>query len=67
MQAPTRFLRPCTAASFLLIFVAPILHGADTVILDNGDRLTGELQTLEEGKLSFKTDYAGTLSIDWST
>ena len=65
MQAPTRFLRPCTAASFLLIFVAPILHGADTVILDNGDRLTGELQTLEEGKLSFKTDYAGTLSIDW--
>ena len=65
MQAPTRFLRPCAAASFLLIFTIPVLRGADTVILDNGDRLTGELQTLEEGKLSFKTDYAGTLSIDW--
>ena len=65
MQAPTRFLRPCAAASFLLIFAIPVLRGADTVILDNGDRLTGELQTLEEGKLSFKTCYAGTLSIDW--
>ena len=65
MQASTRFLRPCAAASFLLIFAIPVLRGADTVILDNGDRLTGELQTLEEGKLSFKTCYAGTLSIDW--
>ena len=64
MQAPLRFLRPC-AALFLLIFAVPGLHGADTVILDNGDRLTGELQKLEEKKLSFKTDYAGTLSIDW--
>lgn len=38
---------------------------ADTVWLNNGDRLTGEILLLDGGKLSFKTKYAGRVLIDW--
>ena len=37
---------------------------ADTLWLDNGDRLTGKVAFLEGGKLVLETDFAGTLSID---
>ena len=36
---------------------------ADEVVLDNGDRITGEFVRLEEGQLVFKTDYAGEITI----
>ncbi len=39
---------------------------ADEVVLVNGDRITGKLVDLAEGKISIKTDYAGTVKIDWS-
>lgn len=65
IQASTRFLRRCCAIGLFLAFTVPGLRGLDTVILTNGDRLTGELERLEEGKLSFKTPYAGVISIDW--
>ena len=58
-------LRHCGPAAFLLLISIPTLPGLDTVILDNGDRLTGELEKLEGGKLAFKTSYAGMISIDW--
>lgn len=37
----------------------------DVVVLVNGDHLTGEVKQLEQGKLTFKTDNAGTLHIEW--
>ncbi len=37
----------------------------DVVIFDNGDRLTGELKSLDRGKLSFKTEATGTINIEW--
>ena len=37
----------------------------DIVLLENGDRLTGEVKKLEMGMLSFKTDHMGTISIEW--
>ena len=37
----------------------------DVVIFNNGDRLTGELKSLERGKLRFKTDATGTIPIEW--
>jgi len=37
---------------------------ADTVTLDNGDRLTGTIARLENGKLVFNTNYAGDIKID---
>jgi hypothetical protein len=37
----------------------------DVVTLANGDRITGEVVLLERGRLEFKTDDAGTLSLEW--
>ncbi len=38
---------------------------ADEVHLKNGNRLSGTLISLSEGKLVLETDFAGRLSIDW--
>lgn len=38
----------------------------DVIVFENGDRLTGEVKGLDRGELSFKTDAAGTLSIEWA-
>ena len=37
----------------------------DVVIFNNGDRLTGEVKSLERGRLRFKTDATDTISIEW--
>lgn len=56
-------------ASFLVIALIglvtqPVLR-ADTVVLKNGDRLTGTAVKLEGGKLTFKTAYADAIAIAW--
>jgi putative salt-induced outer membrane protein len=38
---------------------------ADTVVLKNGDRLTGTAVKLEAGKLTFKTAYADPIALAW--
>lgn len=48
----------------VFISLAPSLL-ADTVWLDNGDRLTGDILLLDGGKLVLKTRYAGQVLIDW--
>jgi hypothetical protein len=35
------------------------------VVLRNGDTITGEVKSLQQGKLKFKTDKAGTIYIEW--
>jgi hypothetical protein len=37
----------------------------DVVHLMNGDRITGEVKSLERGKLEFSTDHMGTVYIEW--
>ena len=37
----------------------------DVIYLTNGDRITGEILSLEFGTLRFETSNAGTLSIEW--
>ncbi len=38
----------------------------DTVIMTNGDRLTGEVKRLEQGVLYIETDYfSGSVGVDW--
>jgi hypothetical protein len=51
----------------LLAIAAPVLAApkTDILIFRNGDRLTGEVKGLERGKLDFKTDATGTISIEW--
>ena len=39
---------------------------ADEVQLSNGDRLTGEVVKMEDGILTFKTDYGGEIKISWN-
>ena len=43
----------------------PTILRADTVVLKNGDRLTGTAVKLEGGKLTFKTAYADAIAIAW--
>ena len=50
---------------FLLILLALTAVYADTVVVDTGDRLHGEIAKLEDGKLSLEPSYAGTIRIDW--
>lgn len=38
---------------------------ADTLWLNNGDRLSGEILLLDGGKLALQTKYAGRVLIDW--
>jgi hypothetical protein len=56
----------------LIVILAGLLHAGgvfaqktDIVILENGDRITGEIKRLEAGLLSFSTDTMGTVNIEW--
>ena len=53
------------ALPLTLLLLAATGARADTVVLTNGDRLTGEIQKLSGGKLLLKTTYAGGIQIDW--
>ena len=46
-------------------FSAPAIAASDVLIIDNGDRLTGEVKSLERGKLRFDTSATGTIPIEW--
>ncbi len=50
----------------LLIFFIGIADAKpDVVDFKNGDRLTGEVKSLERGHMRFKTDATDTISIEW--
>lgn len=55
--------RPRTWLLCILVAVVPGLASADTLILRNGDRVTGEIADFRDGALHFKTEYAGSLTI----
>ena len=63
---PADVLRSSVVLGVTLLWSAGTTLRADTVLLENGDRLTGEVQKLAEKKLAFKTTYAGTVQIDWN-
>lgn len=50
----------------LLTGMQALAHSkTDLVTLYNGDRLTGEIKSLRDGKLELATDAMGTLEIEW--
>jgi hypothetical protein len=51
--------------SVILILCALPLFALDRVELRNGDKLSGEVVKIEKDKLSFKTEYAGVIQIEW--
>ncbi len=66
-------IRPGTAAAFVFLILFSgcfnptnvLAQKTDIIIMNNGDRITGEVKKLEYGLVTFKTDDAGTLSIKW--
>lgn len=64
MIANTQLLFPLF--SLIYIFSIPAFsQKTDKVLLDNKDWITGEIKKLDYGKLSLKTDAAGTIQIKW--
>jgi hypothetical protein len=53
--------------SLLCFWTLPVVAApkTDTVIFLNGDRLTGEIKSLQRGHLSLNTDATGTIGIEW--
>jgi len=68
---PAPLGRPARLLGLVCVILAAIASPAiarpkiDVIVLTNGDRLTGEIVSLESGKLTLKTDSMGTLSIEW--
>jgi len=62
-----RASRLATAALFAAL-AAPALAApkTDVLIFSNGDRLTGEIKSLQRGQLHFNTDATGTIGIEWA-
>jgi putative salt-induced outer membrane protein YdiY len=58
-------MRRTIAIALISVFAGPALADDDRVIFNNGDRLTGEVRSLEKGLLRFKTGAAGTVRIEW--
>jgi len=63
-RSPVRFNAAILASTLLAFLCLPALR-ADTVVLKNGDHLTGTAVKLEAGKLTFKTAYADAIAIAW--
>jgi hypothetical protein len=59
-----RFAATALACGFLA--TPALAERTDVVVLDNGDRITGEVLELASGQLKFKTDHVGTMYIDWT-
>lgn len=57
------YVRPL--ALIVLLVTGTALAKTDVVIFKNGDRLTGEVKSLDRGHMRFKTDATDTISIEW--
>jgi hypothetical protein len=64
MTLIVRFGLAIALATWLALLSMPVF--ADTVWFKNGDRLSGEITSLEKGKLVVQSSYGGQLTLDWS-
>lgn len=58
------FSRALALAALLL--VVPCMAAADTVVLQNGDHVTGTFVSADGKTLAIKTPYAGQISLEWT-
>ena len=61
----TRIYSQILLLLLLLFSTAARAEKTDIVYMQNGDRITGEVKTLDRGILAFKTDHMGTVFIEW--
>lgn len=54
------------AAIVLLVLATPVVAAADTIVLQNGDHVTGSLVSADGKTLAIKTSYAGQISVKWT-
>jgi len=64
LRLPPRIALSVLASTLFIVTTSPSLR-ADTVVLKNGDHLTGTAVKLDGGKLTFKTAYADAIAIAW--
>jgi hypothetical protein len=59
----------CVVSLLVVVAAAPaVADGApktDVIVLNNGDRLTAEIKSLERGRMTLKTDALSTVSVHW--
>jgi putative salt-induced outer membrane protein YdiY len=55
---------PAVVVLLLILFFATALR-ADVVVMTNGDRFTGTVVKLEDGKLTLKPDYSDPVALAW--
>jgi len=53
-------------AGIALFLVAALAASADTVVMKNGDHLTGTVVKSDGKQLTLKTDYAGDINLQWA-
>ncbi len=53
------------ASLTLMGVVAPVEGAEDLVFLKNGDRVSGQIRTMEDDQLEIATSFAGTIKIGW--
>jgi hypothetical protein len=73
-RRPPARLAACCRAPFVLasLFVVGLAFArvasadkSDIILFKNGDRLTGEVKTLDRGKVSFDTNATGVIKVEW--
>jgi len=60
-----KFIHMVLFLCLMCLTTAAQAEKTDVIILENGDRITGEVKGLVAGQLELKTDYMGTVFIDW--
>jgi putative salt-induced outer membrane protein YdiY len=58
-------MKHCFLILYLMTSACSVLFG-DTLIMQNGDRMTGEVAKKEGNHLTFKSDSAGTIEVKWA-
>jgi hypothetical protein len=68
-QLKTALSAPLTAAIAAMVLssvgAAPAHAQTDIAVFKNGDRLTGEIKSLDRGKVSFDTPATGVINLEW--
>ena len=58
-------LNALLTAALILVAGTALAQKTDELVLWNGNTITGEVKSLQQSKLKFKTDHAGTIYIEW--